>query len=279
LMVPEMPGHLLNLIDNQVDWVHADDSDIVTVSDFDFSTVRKATVGTGVFYSYDEGWNNELSFLLEAPLVLSPGPMQVTMTFDRLARFASTGIITMSDEGYVIAPTMKVEVTNGRNIAIMLFSPRTIPHRISADNPVLSIPDEANVKVSTEGGVVRCTGAISGAKIESARLILNRNPNLPVYRSGYNQELCKLTAPGEVDVTWKPVAGAFEDFLLVFYPSTIGGDDLKQVAHLLGAPDEFSNDDATTIVGDGLFTDYRLRLVVDRRFRGSLSDETRLVVT
>jgi hypothetical protein len=277
-----MSTRLLNLVDNQVDWVRSDDSEMVTVSDFDISIVRKATIGTGVFYFYDEGWNSELSFRLESSLVLSPGPMQATVNFDRLAQFPSTGIITSSDEGYLIAPTMKIEVSKGSNIAIMLLSPRNLPYHISAVKSSLSIPYEANVVVSTEGSALHCTGTISSSKIEAARLILNRNPNLPVYRSGYNQELCKLTAPGEIDVTWKPVAGAFEDCLLVFYPSTIGGDDLKQVAHMLGAPapDDFGNDDqSVTIVGDGLFTDYELRLVVEHGFRRNLSDETRLMVT
>jgi hypothetical protein len=277
-----MPGRLLSIIDNQVDWVRSDDSEIITVSDFDVSTVRKATIGTGVFYFYDEGWNSELSFRLESSLVLSPGPMQAIATFDRLAQFPSTGIITSSDEGYLIAPAMKIEVSKGSNIAIMLLSPRRLPYHITVVKPSLSIPNEANVAVSTEDGALHCTGAISSSKIESARLILNRNPNLPVYRSGYNQELCKLTAPGQVEVTWQPVAGAFEDCLLVFYPSAIGGDDLKQVAHMLGAPapDDFGSDDhSVTIVGDGLFTDYELRLVVEHGFRRSLSDETRLMVT
>jgi hypothetical protein len=281
-MVAKMPGRLLSLIDNQVDWVRSDDSETITVSDFDISIVRKATIGTGVFYFYDEGWNSELSFRLESALVLSPGPMQASMTFDRLARFPSSGVITRSDEGYLIAPTLKIEVSKGSNIAIMLLSPRSLPYHISADKPALFIPNEANVAVSTEEGALHCTGAVSSSKIESAKLILNRNPNLPVYRSGYNQELCKLTSPGEVDVTWKPVAGAFEDCLLVFYPSTIGGDNLKQVAHMLGAPapDDFGNDDqSVTIVGDGLFTDYELRLVVEHGFRRNLSDETRLTVT
>jgi hypothetical protein len=277
-----MPGRLLSLIDNQVDWVRSDDSEIITVSDFDVSTVQKATIGTGVFYFCDEGWNSELSFRLESSLALSPGPMQATVSFDRLAQFPSTGIITSSDEGYLIAPAMKIEVSKGSNIAIMLLSPRSLPYHISAVKSSLSIPNEANVAVSTEDGVLHCTGAISSSKIESARLILNRNPNLPVYSSGYNQELCKLTAPRQVEVTWQPVGGAFEDCLLVFYPSAIGGDDLKQVAHLLGAPapDDFGNDDqSVTIVGDGLFTDYELRLVVEHGFRRSVSDETRLMVT
>lgn len=270
-----MSDHLVNLIDSEVNWAHSDDSDVVTIY-LDPRTVRKTTAGTGVFYFYDEGWSNELSFQLETPVSISHGPMQLSIIFDLLARFPCTGIVTSSIEGYLTAPTVKIEVAEGKNIALMLISPRTFPYRITVNKPTLSIPNEASVTVSSNEDQLQIKGTVSGSKFEAVRLIMNRNPHLPVYRSGYNEELCKLTQPGEINTTWKPVARVFEESLLVFYPSTIGGDDVESLAQSLGAPtDDFKV--PATVIGDGIFTDYKLQLMVEHRFR-TLSDETGLRV-
>ncbi|MBO0888895.1 hypothetical protein J2P12_07325, partial [Candidatus Bathyarchaeota archaeon] len=86
-----MSERLVNLIYNKVDWVHSDISDTVTIN-IDPSTIRKTIMGTGVLYFYDEGWSNELSFLHQTPANLSPGPGQINLVFDKLARFPCTGI-------------------------------------------------------------------------------------------------------------------------------------------------------------------------------------------
>ncbi len=274
-----MSDHLLNFIENPVSWTSSDESESVTIADFDRSTVRKAIVGTGVFYFYDDGWNSLLYLILESPIELSQSLAQITVNLNRLAQFPCTGTITSNSEGYLVAPTVKIEVEKGSTIALMLLSPRTVPHGISPSKPALLIPNEANVTLSVEEGVLQCTGIVSGSNFESARLILNRNPHLPVYRDGYNQELCRLTGPGEIKTAWRPVAGSFEKCMLVFYPEWIGAEELEHVARSLGAPDDdLSSVSTATVIGDGLLTDYKLRLVLDRRFHRSVSDETNLIV-
>ena len=270
-----MSERLVNLIYSKVDWAHSDNSDAVTI-DFDPSTVLKTTRGTGVLYFYDEGWSNELSFIQTIPADFLPGPGRISLVFDKLARFPCTGIITNENEGYLIAPTAKIEADAGKNIAIMLLSPRTFPHGVTVDKPGLSIPNEANLAITSDAGQLQIKGTITGTKSEAVRLVLNRNPHLPIYRAGYNEQLVEFTQPGEINATWKPVGRVFQDLLLAFYPSTIGGDDLEGVAHMLGAPEGDYNV-AATVVGDGLFTDYKLRLTVEHQFR-TVSDETRLVV-
>lgn len=271
-----MSDHIFNLIDNPVNWEQSDDSDSVMIGEFDASTVRQTTAGTGVLYFYDEGWSNELVFQQVTPLDLSPGPGQINVAFNRLAQFPCTGIVTSSVEGYLTAPAVKIEVAKGTNIAIMLLSPRNLLHQISVGKTALSVPNEANVTVSIVEGRIQCTGTISSSKFESVRLTLNRNPHLPVFREGYKEDLCRLTQSGNINTVWKPVARTFEESLLVFYPSTIGGDDIRSVATSLGAPlDDWEA--PAMVIGDGAFTDYKLQLVVEHRLR-TLSDETNLVV-
>lgn len=271
-----MSDRIFNLVDNEVNWEQSDDSDLVMIGNFDASMVRKTVAGTGVLYFYDEGWSNELVFQQVTPLDLSPGPGQINVAFNRLTQFPCTGIVTSSLEGYLIAPTVKLEVAKGTNIAIMLLSPRTLPHKISTGKAALSLPNEANVTVSIVDGQIQCSGTISSSKFETVRLILNRNPHLPVFREGYKEDLCRLTQPGNINTVWKPVARTFEESLLVFYPSTIGGDDIRSVATSLGAPlDDWEA--PAIVIGDGAFTDYKLQLVVEHRLR-TLSDETNLVV-
>ena len=275
-----MTGRLLSFIENPVGWTQSEDNDDqITISGLEISTVRKATFGTGLFYFYDEGWNSQLSFLLTNPLNLTPGPGQLAFTINQTARFPCTGIITSSDEGYLIAPTIKLEIANEPSIVLMRLCPRVIPHTISIDKPTLSTPDQpATVSLSTQSDGLRCTGTVSGSNFESARLIINRNPNLPVYKSGYNEEVCKVTEPGKIDVTWKPVSKIFDDSLIAFYPSSIGATELDKLANLLGAPNYDPLDEhAAMVVGDGPFTDYKLRLVVAHHFH-SFSDEVRLTV-
>lgn len=274
-----MPGRLLTFIENLVSWTQSDGDDQITIGGLEASTVRKATFGTGLFYFYDEGWNSQLSFPLTNPLVLIPGPGQLSFAIDRTARFPCTGIITSSDEGYIIAPTIKLEIVDEPSIVLMRLCPRVVPHTISIDKATLSISDQpATVSLSIQNDGLRCTGTVSGSSFEAARLIINRNPNLPVYRSGYNEKIFEIREPGEIDVRWKPVLRIFEDSLIAFYPSSIGALELDKIATLLGAPEYDPLDEhAVMVVGDGPFTDYKLQLVVTHRFHTS-SDEAGFTV-
>ncbi len=270
-----MPGRILNFTENPVNWAQTDESnDVITISGLEASDIRKVTFGTGLFYFYDEGWNSQLSFVVTNPLSLTSGPGQIELRINRLTRFPFTGIVTIGDEGYLVAPTLKLEYASEASIVLMRLSPRTVPHAISIDKPVLSIEDQsATVSLSMQGSRLRCTGIISKPSFEAAKLIINRNPNLPVYKSGYDEEICKLTVPGEFDATWTPVIRGFDDSLIVFYLSSIGPTELGKIATLLGAPEYDPLDERIAmVIGDGPFTNYHLQLVVSHRLHTS-SDE------
>ena len=289
-----MSGDLINLVKYEVQWVHSEELDSITIGGLGISSVKRANVGAGVFYFYrDAGrysrqslsvgpWLSELSILHETPITpMSLGPLWTRVTLDKVVRFPCTGIITSSEQGYLIAPSLKIEVSEGKNIAMMLLSPRTTPHQISVEKQALSIPsEEVNLLISSESGQLQCTGNLSGSSFKAARLVLNRNPHLPVYRAGYNEELANLAEPGTISAAWQPVARSFEECLFIFYPSTIQPSEFKTLTAWLGVPDEdILNPNATAVVGDGPGTDYKLRLVFDRRFRRSLADETLVNVT
>src|SRR6266568_9235169 len=78
----------------------------------------------------------------------------------------------------------------------------------------------ATVIVTTGNGEVRCQGTFP-AQSKEAKIILNRNPRLPVYRAGFNETLGKLKGRGQMNTIWKPVGRSFEELVLVFDPSTI----------------------------------------------------------
>jgi hypothetical protein len=214
-------GHLFNFIRNQVDWIHSNESDQFTLTSLDPSRVRKASFGVGTLYFYNivlrygVRLGSELFLSQETPIApSSQGSQNTAISHNKTVRFPCSGIITGSEEGYLIAPTIRMDIAEGQDIALMLLSPRTSNHTLSSEKPTLTIPDdEASVIVSEEAGELRCTGSVAGSKFQAGRLVLNRNPHLPVYEDGYNEVLCKLAGPGEINATWKPVSRTFEECL------------------------------------------------------------------
>ncbi|HYY90417.1 MAG TPA: hypothetical protein VE955_00350 [Candidatus Dormibacteraeota bacterium] len=270
-----MPDRLVNLIYSKVGWIRSDNSDTVTIN-VDPSTVRKTTMGVGFLQFHSEGWSNDLSFLQQTPANVSLGQAQISLVFNRLLRFPCTGIVTSSTAGYLIAPTAKVEADEGKGIVAMMFSHRTTPFSITTDKSVLSIPNRAHVKVLADEGQLQIRGTVSRSKFDRVRVLLSRSPNLSVRIGGYGEELVVIKEPGEISTTWKPVSRVFQDFLLVFYSSTIGGEDFEGVANMLGAPqDDYRV--PNTVIGDGPFTDYKLRLIIDHN-ELRVSDETSLAI-
>lgn len=123
---------------NQVDWIHSDESDQFTVANLDASRVRKASGGIGTLYLYNAltknavRLGNELFLSQETPLATSsPGSQKTAISLNQTMRFPCTGIITGSEEGYVIAPTIRMDVAEGQDIAIMLLSARASTYTIS----------------------------------------------------------------------------------------------------------------------------------------------------
>ena len=136
--------------------------------------------------------------------------------------------------------------------------------------------------LSTENGELRCAGTISES-FKTARIILNRNPGLPVYKEGFNATLHELKEPGSISCTWKPVARSFEEQLLVFHPDiassygfgpSTGYPIPSDLRRIMGV----STDDTDYVLGDGVGVDYKIRLVIARGLGRHFSDEARLIV-
>lgn len=218
------------------------------------------------------------------------GPVRVTV--EASSKFPCSGIITRTLEGFIIAPALKLEPITGPNIVLMFISPSDGSHGLTVEKNVLEISnDESKVSVTTGGGELHCLGTISEHS-KVARIILNRNPGLPVYRSGFNETLSTLNGKGQIRATWKPVARTFEELALAFYPSEMGSFrsgsfgfaqlatfSFDRIAANLNAFEggdlEKPND---YVIGDGPSVNYTLRFVVDHGLRRHAADETKLTV-
>jgi hypothetical protein len=135
------------------------------------------------------------------------------------------------------------------------------------------------VVLSTDGNEVNCRGTISGP-FKTAHIVLNRNPNLPVYKEGFNQEIGGTKVPGEINVKWKPVSREFEDRLIVFdglNPQVRIVNDLLD--WMRWSKDSLDSDQGDYVIGDGLGVNYTVRPVLDRGLGRHVSDETRITIT
>jgi hypothetical protein len=195
--------------------------------------------------------------------------------------FPCSGIITEGEEGYVIAPTVELVSDERHQIVVMFVSPPTATPAVLTEKSVLSVSSEEGVAaVSAENGEIRVSGHVSGG-YKAARIIVNRNPHLAVYREGFNQTFFEVKVPGEISAVWKPVRRNFEPHRLVFDPFKVEYrtiDDLLE--HL-----KFSSDEEALanmgdyVIGDGVGVDYSIRLVLDHGLGRHVSDETRITIT
>jgi hypothetical protein len=169
----------------------------------------------------------------------------------------------------------------------MILAPRTSPYNVEVEKSILEISkDESEVTVTSDGDELRCSGAISG-QTKTAEIVLIRNPELPVYRAGFDQTLSRIRSQGQISATWRPVTRSFEEHVFAFYPSSMGSSvidlgpvNLDAITNYLGAPgfgDPGEFDDY--VIGDGPGVNYTLRLRIDRGLGRHDSDETRLTVT
>jgi hypothetical protein len=199
---------------------------------------------------------------------------------DKAIKFPCTGLITHTDEGYLIAPALRLDIPDGRDIVLMMFSPRTRPLSISLDKTSLSIMGEtASVTLSTGTDGLQCTGTVPSGEF-IARIILTRNPGLPVYTQGFEEKLCETKeSEASISATWKPVTRSFEDSVIAFHPSKMNMFSLDKVSELLGAPeDDDSFPGSDFVVGDGGPVNYSVRLVIDRHLGRHYSDEAKVVL-
>ena len=216
-----------------------------------------------------------------------PEPNKIDVIMNTDALFPCSGIITGTQEGYIIAPAIQVGIPEGRDIVLMLLYPNPTPPEVSTNKTTLGIPaEDAIVTLSTNNGELRCLGNIIGHGFKAARIILNRNPGLPVYTDGFNETLCELRDTGSISAVWKPVTRTFEKCLLVLHPPSLSSfgmssfyPTLTGLAQRVGAPEhDFAGTTPNYIVGDGVGVTYAVRLVVDRGLGRHFADEAILKI-
>ena len=274
---------------NRVELGRSDGRDRLTV--YGIGSLKGAFRGRGLVYSWiqgvDEAARSNCQFELSPPsraeYTIEQG--QVTVEFDAIDKFPCAGIITSNGEGYLIAPALRLDLGKGREIVLMLLSPPDRPHNVSVEQTVLSTPgEEATMTLSAESGELRCLGTFS-TRSKEGRVILNRNPRIPVYKKGFNETLGKLRGPGRISAFWKPVDRSFEELVLVFDPSTICSFEANSMSfdmipsHLRGREFKESGSIGDYVIGDGMGVNYTIRLLLHRGLRRRSSDEARLVVT
>ncbi len=275
---------------NQVERDQSGGHDCFTVSGI--GSLKGVFRGRGLVYSWiqgvDEAFGPNCQFELSQPTqaeYTTKGEGKITVEFDPADKFPCTGIVTSNGEGYMIAPAIKLDVGKGREIVLVLLSPPARPHNVSVEKNVLTIPDgEATVTVTTGNGEVRCQGTFP-AQSKEAKIILNRNPRLPVYRAGFNETLGKLKGRGQMNTIWKPVGRSFEELVLVFDPSNICSLQANSLsldkipAHLMAHDSNGIGDKGDYVIGDGIGVSYTIRLLFQRGLGRHSSDKTRLYVT
>lgn len=284
---------IINYTKNPVRWDQSPTGESFTV--YGLSRVQRASKGLGLLYFWivrggeNSGFGSQFALLENTPIDYSvTEPNKVAVILKTESKFPCTGIITGTQEGYIIAPTIQLGVPEGRDIVLMLLYPNNTPHGVSVDKTTLTIPGEdAVLTLSTSANELRCLGAVTGHGFRAARIILNRNPGLPVYKDGFNETLCALKEPGAISAVWKPVTRGFEKCLLVLHPPSLSAfsmssflPSLTGLAEHLGAPeDDYTGTTPDYVVGDGVWVTYTVRLILDRGLGRHPSDEARLRIT
>ena len=274
---------------NRVELGQSGGRDCSTV--YGIGSLKRVFRGRGIVYSWilgvDEVARSNCQFELLQPTqaeyaIKEQG--QITVEFDPVDKFPCAGIVTSNGEGYVIAPALKLDVGKGREIVLMLLSPPAKPHNVSVEKTVLAIPgEEATMTLTAESGELRCVGTFS-ARSKTAKLILNRNPRLPVYKSGFNETLGKLKGRGRISAVWKPVGRSFEELVLVFDPSSICSLQANSLSFdnmpslLSGTESKGTGDKEDYVIGDGIGVSYTIRLLFQRGLGRHSSAEAKLTV-
>lgn len=223
-------------------------------------------------------WSGDFGLSQKIPVEYALRSDGVTVNLGKVSRSPCSGIITNTDEGYIIAPSLRLDVSEGRDIVLMLLSARTVPLDVSLTKTSLTIPgEEASVTLSVGNGELRCSGIMTGSRFKAARIILDRNPGLPVYTHGFEEQLCE--SKGSIAATWKPVTRNFEDCAIVFHPSKLWDFSFDDLRELLGVPEDNTMEPENLVIGDGPGTNYTVRLILDRGLGRHSSDEARLLVS
>jgi len=285
---------LVSYVKNPIGYRQSDGREYITVDVV--GGLKTAFKGRGILYSWVQGPGRHAFLNCQFSLqqmtqveYFSDEPGRISLELEAQPRSPCSGIRTSTGEGYMISPAFRLEPSEGPNIVLMILAPRTSPCNVEVEKSVLSVSkDESVVTVTSDGGELRCSGAISG-QTRMAEIVLNRNlelPELPVYRAGFNQTLTELKGQGQISALWRPVTRTFEEHVFAFYPSSIGSNrldlgpvNLDALANYLGAPgfgDPGEFDDY--VIGDGPGVKHTLRLRIDRGLGRHDTDETRLTV-
>jgi hypothetical protein len=277
---------LVSYVRNPIFWDRSGTPETFTISDV--GNVQRAMIGQGIlFFWTQKGEGSGTSFQIEYELrqARQADPVhevnRVTIGLQPQDRFPCTGMISIAGDGYIIAPSLRLELEHSHEIALMILSPPAAPHNVSLEKSLLAIPGiESAVFISAENGEVRCRGSLpSGYK--TARIVLTRNPELTVHKKGFDQELAKIREPGEIVAEWRPVGRDFEERLLVLDPFNIKryipDDLLEGFRGPAGEKDtEFFSD---FVVGDGVGVNYSISLILDRGLGRHSYDTAKLIVS
>ena len=285
-----LPARLISYVKNLVESGQSGGHDFFTVSGI--GNLKGAFRGRGLVYSWIQGVDEvarlNCQFELSQPTraeYTTKEQGQITVEFDPRDKFPCTGIVSSNGEGYMIAPALRLDVGKGREIVLMLLSPPARPHNVSVEKNVLAISgEEATLTLTTGNGELRCLGTFS-ARSKEAKVILNRNPRLPVYRAGFNEILGKFRGRGQMNTVWKPVGRSFEELVLVFDPSNICSFEANSLSfdkipsHLSGHESKGAGNKGDYVIGDGIGVNYTIRLLLHRGLGRHSSDKTKLFVT
>jgi hypothetical protein len=270
----------------------ARDSSSFNIKAKDGLRIRKAVRGLGVLYFYWSGgvwsprpqWNKSLLISRSVPVDIpdSSKSNEPSVRFEFREKMACSGAVSPELGGFLVAPTIKLDVAEGKDIAAMLISPRPGPASVMLGKSALSIPSEGSgVKVElSSGDELRCEGTLSGNWL-SAQLLVTRNSNPPITGLELAEVIGELKQPGRLSATWKPITRSFEELLFVFRPLDVNLEELDELVEHVGAKSE-SFDEAGAapfVIGDGPEGSYVLKLVVKRHLRGDVSDQTSIMVS
>ena len=273
---------------NPVELIQTAGRDCLAV--YGVGNLKGAFRGRGLVYSWIQGVdetarsNCQFELLQPTRAEFTDQQGEIIVEFDPIDKFPCAGIVSLTGEGYIIAPALRLDMGKGREIVLMLLSPPVRPCNVSVEKTVLSIPGaEATMTLTADSGELRCLGTFStGSK--GARVVLNRNPRIPVYKAGFNETLGKLEGPGQISAVWRPVGRSFEELVLVFDPSAICSFEAGSLyfdripSHLSAREFKDSGSTGDYVIGDGIGVSYTIRLLLDRGLGRHSSDEARLAV-
>ncbi len=280
---------VLNLV-KEVE-VEADSPSSFYISSKGGFRVRKVVQGLGVLYFYWAGgvWAEprfNRSLLMPHPTPLNVGVSskagEPSLKVSIPDLFPCVGAVSPELGGFLTAPTVKLDVAEGKDIAAMIIAPHPARAQFSLGKTSLTVQAEGSTaKVQlTSNGQLGCEGTISGS-FASARLLLTRNSNPPITDLGLVEELVDVKEPGAINASWKPVTRSFEELLFVFRPVDVNLGDLDELVEHVGASAETFDETGKQpfIIGDGRAGSYTLKLRVRKSQRNDLSDETQVNVT